>query len=233
MSALWPTIRQTIRTPHRVAVIDDQRKYTFAQLLGGALYLADRIDSVTTARHVGILLPTGGAFPMALLGCWLAQRTAVPLNYLLSADELAYVVNDSDIDTILTAGPMLDFLGQTISADSTSGLSHVIPDHIKCILIDQADFSPPPPLRWPPMATRDDLAVILYTSGTSGRPKGVMLTHGNLRSNVEAAIKHAQFDGYRSVSRGAASVSQFRFNGTDVITVVPRRHRHFLRSLYS
>ena len=50
---LWPLVSRVVRAPGRVAVVDDLRKYTYAQLLGGAMFLAERIDATTSARHVG------------------------------------------------------------------------------------------------------------------------------------------------------------------------------------
>ena len=170
MNLTWSILSQGIKSPRRVAVVDDRRRYTYSEILGGAMFLAERIESATAAQHVGILLPTSGVFPIALLGAWVAGRVAVPLNYLLSADELQYVINDSDIDTIITAGPMLDFLnGQQGGATQRPG---AIPDHIRLVAMERCDFSGFPPLCWPAMPGRDDLAVILYTSGTSGPAQG-------------------------------------------------------------
>ncbi len=216
---LWPLLSRAVRAPGRVAVVDDRGKYTYSQLLGGAMFLAEQIDAATQARHVGILLPTGGAFPIALMAAWLARRVAVPLNYLLSPEELTYVINDSDIDTIITAGPMLEYLAQAAGGQGESGkAASPIPPGINLLHVDQVDFTGMPPLRWPPLNWRDDLAVILYTSGTSGRPKGVMLTHGNLRSNVEAAIEHVQITD-RDICLGV--LPQFHSFGLTALTLLP------------
>ncbi|MAE63309.1 MAG: long-chain fatty acid--CoA ligase [Phycisphaeraceae bacterium] len=214
MSMLWPIITQTLRTPRRVAVVDDQRAYTYSEILGGAMFLAERIDATTSARHVGILLPTGGAFPMALLGAWIAGRVAVPLNYLLKPDELAYVIQDSGVDTILTAHPIMNLMRKG------AGDRAFVPDGVSLLHLDDLSFDGLPPLRWPPVPGRDDLAVILYTSGTSGRPKGVMLTHGNFRANVDAAIEHAnitQADTFLGV------LPQFHSFGLTALTLIPLR----------
>ncbi len=223
MSLLWPMIAHGALTPRRPAVIDDQRRYTYGQLVGGAMFLAEAIERVTPQRHVGVMLPTGGGFVMALLGAWLARRVVVPLNYLLSPQELRYVIHDSDIDTIITAGAMLDFLGHRPGHAPTqegNAASDTIPPEIRLLKIEGVDFSGLPPLRWPPVVDRDALAVILYTSGTSGRPKGVMLSHGNLRSNVDATIAHA---GLTQADTFLGVLPQFHSFGLTALTLLPLR----------
>ena len=138
--------------------------------------MTTQIEKETQNSHVGIMLPPSGAFPMALLGTWLLGRTAVPLNYLLSEDELKHVIEDSGIDTIITLGKLVEAI---------PGAS-AIPDHVKLVLVDEIDFKGIPRPRLPKRVAVDGCTVILYTSGTSGKPKGVMLTEQNLRTEVEA-----------------------------------------------
>ncbi len=212
MSLLWSILGHAVRHPGREAVIDDQRHYSYGRLAGGAMFLAERIDAATDHRHVGILLPTGGTFPIALLGTWLSGRTAVPLNYLLKAEEIRYVIQDSGIDTILSVGPMLDYVKQ-----SCDGVLP-IPEHVHVVRLEDLDYTGLPPLRWPPRPKADDLAVLLYTSGTSGKPKGVMLTHGNLETDVESAIIHAELtraDTFMGV------LPQFHSFGLTALTLLP------------
>ncbi len=216
MGVLWPIVKQALAAPRRTAVIDDNGHHTYGDIVGAAAFIADAIDTATQAKHVGIILPTGAAFPMALLGAWWAGRTAVPLNYMLAPDELAYVVGDSDIDTIITVEPMIKWLRST--ADQPGGGVPGIPDGVKLLKLEDMDRTGWPPLRWPPVPSSDDLAAILYTSGTSGRPKGVMLTHGNLRSNVDAAIDHA---GVTSEDIFLGVLPQFHSFGLTGLTLVP------------
>lgn len=208
MSILTQILKQALRRPRATAVIDDQRSFTYSQLVGAGFFLAAQIEQSTDKPHVGLLLPTGGGFAASLLGCWLAKRIAVPLNYLLSPDELAYVINDSEVDVILTAAPMIEALK----------LGPVIPKHVQLIPIETLDFSGLPPLRWPPRLADDSLAAILYTSGTSGRPKGVMLTHRNFQSDVAAAIEHARI---RSVDTFLGVLPQFHCFGLTGLTLLP------------
>ena len=150
MSLLWPIITKAISHRHKMAVTDDQREYTYGQLLGGAMFLAEKIDATTGNPHVGILLPTSGAFPLTVLAAWLARRTIVPLNYLLNPAELEHVILDSCIDLIITVKPMLDYLGE-----------ERIPKGIDVLLLEDMDFHGFPPLRWPPYLSDEQVAAIL------------------------------------------------------------------------
>ena len=208
MSLLFSILKQALFNPRRTAVVDDRRSYSYAEIIGGAFYLAEDIVHGTSASNIGLLLPTSGAFPIAMLGCWLARRTPVPLNYLLSKDELNYVIEDSDIDTIYTVQAMIDHLGGEEN----------LPQGVKICRMDEMKFTGLPELRWPPYFSRDDVAALVYTSATTGKPKGVMLTHGNLQSNVVAAIKHAQLT-RADVFLGV--LPQFHSFGLTVLTLVP------------
>ena len=208
MSMLWPIVLSCLRNRKKLAVTDDQRTFTYGQILGGSLFLADKIDGTTSRDHVGILLPTSGMFPVALLATWMTGRTAVPLNYLLAKEEIRYVIEDSDIDTIITVQAMLDYIGGP----------QVVPAHIKIILIEQVDFKGIPPLRWPSFRTGSDLAIILYTSGTSGRPKGVMLSHANLACNVQASIIKANLT---VADTFVGILPQFHSFGMTALTLLP------------
>lgn len=211
MSLLWSIAKHALFHPRRVAVIDDNRTYPYARLFVGALFVAEHIRRTTDAKHVGIMLPTSGAFPVALLGCWLAGRVAVPLNYLLARDELAYVIRDSDIDTILTAGKMLEFLNHTDEEP-------VLPTEVALVRLEDLDYTGLPEVCWGRFHRRDDLAVILYTSGTSGKPKGVMLSHGNLEADARAGIKHS---GITDVDTFLGVLPQFHSFGLTALTLIP------------
>ncbi len=205
MSVHWPILRRLAARPRRVAIIDDHRSYRAVEILVAALHVAAAIDRRCSTRTVGLLLPTSGAFPIAALAGWMLGKVVVPLNYLLKPEELRYVVADCETDTIVTVQPMLDFL------DARPEIPHLI-------RMEDVGFTGFPEARWPALASDDDLAVLLYTSGTSGRPKGVMLTHGNLTSNIEQARAYARFD-RRDILLGV--LPQFHSFGLTVLTLLP------------
>jgi long-chain acyl-CoA synthetase len=167
-------------------------------------HITRRIKETTDAKRIGVMLPTSGLFPAALVAGWSAGRTVVPLNYLLSRDDLDYVAKDAGLDTIITVKPMLDFVGG-------------VPEGITALMLEDIKIGFPPLSRghrW----KADDLAVVLYTSGTSGKPKGVMLSAGNLLANVEQVRKWATFT-RKDVLFGV--LPQFHSFGMTVLTLMP------------
>jgi len=170
-----------------------------------ALHLARVVEKTSSRERVGIFLPTSGMTASAILAGWLLGRTVVPLNYLLSREELEYIIEDAELDVVITVGPMLDRFGG-------------MPEGVEVIRMDQIGFKGLPPLRRLARRPDDFLAVLLYTSGTSGRPKGVMLTAGNLHANIEQCIEWARFDkrdGFIGV------LPQFHSFGLTVTTLLP------------
>ena len=183
MSTLAGSIlRHGLFRARKTAIVDDRAEYSYGKLMLGTWHMASQIEKQTQNQHVGIMLPPSGAFPMTLLATWLLGRTAVPLNYLLSDEELKYVIEDSGIDTIFTLGKLVEAI------PGASG----IPEQVNLVHVDEIDFKGMPRPRLPKRVAPDDCTVILYTSGTSGKPKGVMLTEQNLRTEVEAIDDAAQ-----------------------------------------
>lgn len=200
-----PIIRTCLRNARRTLIVDDRREYRGAEILVAALHVAAEIERRSQTQTVGLLLPTSGAFPICALAGWMLGRTIVPLNYLLKPDELQYVIDDCGCDTIVTVGPMLDFLG-------------VRPRVEHLVMMESIDFKGMPDLRWPARSRPDDLACLLYTSGTSGKPKGVMLSHCNLLSNVRQCLEHV---GLRDEDVLLGVLPQFHSFGLTVLTILP------------
>jgi long-chain acyl-CoA synthetase len=200
-----PIIRTCLRHPRRTLIVDDRRSYRGLEILVAALHAAAEIERRSQSQTVGLLLPTSGAFPICALGAWMLGRTVVPLNYLLKPDELQYVIDDCGCDTILTVEPMLEHLGRRPRVDNL-------------VTLESIDFRSFPDFRWPARPAPEDLACLLYTSGTSGKPKGVMLTHRNLGSNVRQCLQHVDLH-HGDVLLGV--LPQFHSFGLTVLTLLP------------
>ncbi len=168
--------RQASALPHRPAVIAGAVRWSFDTLDRHAARAARQLASlgITGGTRAALLLP-GGA-PFALLMHALARLGAVmvPLNVRLAAPELAWQLRDSEAGSLIT-GDGLASLGDAAARD--------LP-HLRRVSIGADE---PPALLTAPeaaIAPRDtvDLSAvqgIMYTSATSGRPKGVLLTYGN------------------------------------------------------
>lgn len=169
--------------PREIAIIDDRRTVTFGQLRHGSNLMAGHLDKLAgNQERIGLLLPQSSAFAVAFGGVRWSSRVAVPLNYLLRPPELIDICRDAGVKTVLTIH-YFDELAQALQAAG-----------MRVVFMEELSFKKIPwPRRLPPRKA-DDLAVILYTSGTSSSPKGVMLTSGNLDSNAANAIAHARFN---------------------------------------
>ncbi len=206
LSVHWPILRTCLTSARRILVVDDNRSYRGIDLLVAAFHVAQEISARCESSTVGILLPTSGAFPIAALASWMLGKTIVPLNFLQKPDELRYVIDDCETDTIVSAGPLLQHLGFR-------------PRVQNLIEVDRLDFRAVPDLRWPASVDEDSLAVLLYTSGTSGRPKGVMLTHRNIASNIAQCLDFIPSFTPGSILLGV--LPQFHSFGMTVLTLLP------------
>jgi long-chain acyl-CoA synthetase len=200
-----PILRSLFGSLSRERVVDDRRAYKGAELLVGAMHIASAIKAKCNSQTVGIMAPTSGAFPMAGLATWCLGKTAVPLNFFLKQEELQYVIEDSGMDTLVTVQAMLDFMGYT-------------PRVKNLIKLDNVDFKSFPEPIVPTFADASDLGVLLYTSGTSGKPKGVMLSHANIRANIEQCRRWIDID-KDFVFLGV--LPQFHSFGMTALTLLP------------
>src|SRR5688572_30588048 len=163
--------------PNDIAITDDAGQYNYEYLAAATAGLGMFLGMATEKPHVGLLLPPSGGFVASFYGTLLAGKTVVPINYLLGDREIAHVIADSGIDTVVTIPQLAGRLKD---------------EALKVIDLTQLPKTPPKIQPKFPSPKTDDLAVLMYTSGTSGLPKGVMLTYGNLQSDADAAIQHAQ-----------------------------------------
>jgi len=174
-----PLFQHAAQRPDDLAVIDDTGRYTNQQVATMAAALSMYLSAQTNNSKIGLLLPASAGFAVSFYATLLAGKTAVPINFLLGEKEITHIVQDSGIDTVITipilAGRLKDFPLKVIDITALP--------------------KPPAAAITPkfPNPKSDDLAVLLYTSGTSALPKGVMLSYGNIQTDVEACIQHARF----------------------------------------
>jgi long-chain acyl-CoA synthetase len=169
-----PLFAHADRQPQQTAIIDDSGRYTYQQLAAMAAGLGMYLSMQTERPRVGILLPASAGFVASFYGTLLAGKAAVPINFLLGDREIAHIISDSGIDTVVTIPQLAGRIKDT---------------PLNVIDLTQLPKVPPAAITPHfPTVTGDDVAVLLYTSGTSGLPKGVLLTYGNLQSDVDLTI---------------------------------------------
>lgn len=205
MNLGWALTLALSKRAGRTLMVDDMRSYRGVDLLVAGMHVAAMVEAKSSSARVGLLLPTTGAFGAVLYGVMLAGRTAVPLNYLLEQETLEYCIRDSGCDLVIASRKLVEHLGCE-------------PRGARVVYLEDMDFRSVPVPRWPVCSGRDETAVVLYTSGTSGRPKGVMLTHGNLLSNVCQMRDHV---GFGVDDRLLGVLPQFHSFGITVLTLLP------------
>jgi acyl-CoA synthetase (AMP-forming)/AMP-acid ligase II len=180
------------------AMIDGQtgRTLTYAQLYEGVRRVAGNLAKrgLRKGEVVGIYSPNLPEYPLAFHGVALAGGVVTTANPLYTADELAYQLRDSGAKFLITVGPLLE---KAIPAAQQAGVQEVFVigegDGATPFTALLADAEPPEVALDP----AEDLVVLPYSSGTTGLPKGVMLTHRNLVANmvqVMASGVNLQFD---------------------------------------
>ncbi|MDN5716095.1 MAG: long-chain fatty acid--CoA ligase, partial [Janibacter sp.] len=128
--------------------------------------------------RVSLILPNVPAFPVLFYGTLLAGGIVVPMNPLLKAQEIEYFYNDS--------GAKFSFVWGDFAAEAHGGAEGTDTRVIVSGPVgpSEEDLPAGEPIATPAERADDDTAVILYTSGTTGRPKGAELTHSNLDLNA-------------------------------------------------
>jgi long-chain acyl-CoA synthetase len=166
----------------RVAIRDRGFSMTYAELDRAtdafAALLLER--GVVAGDRVGIMLPNVLAFPLCYYAVLRLGAIVVPLNPQLKAREIGHVCRDAELRLLLAAPEP----AVTVGADAAAAGVEVLPidaTGLRATLGEERAEVPSSQL------TEDATAVIIYTSGTSGTPKGAELTHANLRRNAEAA----------------------------------------------
>jgi len=150
---------------------------------------------VAPGDRVAIMLPNVPAFPIAFYGALGAGGIAVPMNPLLKSREVAYYLGDS--------GAKVLFAWHTAAGEAAKGAADTGAQVIEVTEPDLATLlaglAPVTPIT---DQAGDDDAVILYTSGTTGRPKGAELTHASLSRNAELTTSTLLLAGPEDVVMG-------------------------------
>jgi long-chain acyl-CoA synthetase len=200
---LADTLRSSAaRLPDKPALVFHERVVSYGDLDASADAAASGLRGLglrgTTADgpgdRVALLLGNVPAFCQALYGVWRAGLVAVPLNATFTADEVAHILGDSGAKVVVVAEGLLGVLDgirgalpsleHVVVAGATEPVGGALPWRDLLERGDREPISPEP-------VAADAVALFQYTSGTTGRSKGALLTHANLLAN------HDQMTGTR------------------------------------
>jgi long-chain acyl-CoA synthetase len=186
----WPLEHGARVHRERAAVVDDRRTLSYAELHERVRRLGGALPALGLPRGAGAGILAGNS--AAHLELWFALpaygRVVNDLNFRLAPDELAFMLSDSAARVLFVDDARLE-LGRDLCERCGVRLVHLGEEYES--LQDAAPAEPPD-------LPGDTLAAISYTGGTTGRPKGVMLSHANLVVNA----KHFMYsDGLRAGDR--------------------------------
>ena len=154
-------------------------QFTYGRLLQQSLWVGSRLRTdlgVQPGDRVAIWLRNRPEFVAALFGILAAGGVAVPINNFLKPNEVAYMLEDAGVGVVITDDSTPDALAAL----------QVLRPQLSLLRVEDIPADPGPISFQPVGRSQSDLAVLIYTSGTTGKPKGAMLTHGNLLHNVES-----------------------------------------------
>jgi len=182
-------IQQTaLRYPEKTAIQmkvgDRYQRYTYRELIAAVASVAQGLaeQGIAKGDRVALLSENRLEWVFAYLSVVALGAVIVPMDAQLTDKEVAVLLKSSGAKAICVSAACREKLPKggelrVISFDPGEGVSF------------SALLTARPDAEMPPAPSADDLAALLYTSGTTGDPKGVMLSHGNLASNAQSLIK--------------------------------------------
>jgi long-chain acyl-CoA synthetase len=191
-----------------------ERSYTYAEFDAAVT----RVMRMLMAHDVGLgdvvslLMPNSVGYVVAYFACWKLGAIAGPVNSLLKAAEMAYVIGHSEAKVALTGREFLPVLAEIRGALPL--LRHVLEFSVPAAEDLPEDAEAPEAAE----ITPDHEAIIIYTSGTTGKPKGCLLTHGNLLANARQIV---EWLGFTENERLLTMMPLFHVNAIMVGTVAP------------
>jgi long-chain acyl-CoA synthetase len=174
---------------------------TYAELNQAITQFASGMEKLGIKKgdHIALLLDNSPQFVISLHGAFRLGATVIPINPIYTADEIGYILDNGDVKAVVALKSIIPLLEQkqtllpkvkhyvyvesdqrTENSESLSIYSELgskLKSFTSLLDSGSSDFQEPE-------IHGDDVAVILYTSGTTGKPKGAMLTHKNLYSNA-------------------------------------------------
>jgi long-chain acyl-CoA synthetase len=199
MTNLATNLVETARKqPDAPAIKFHGQDLSYAQLSAMAAKVAGQLRAagIEPGDRVAIILPNVPAFPVVFFGSLLAGAIVVPMNPLLKAGEIDFFFSNS--------GAKVAFVWPDFVAEATAGAERSGTRIVTCGVLgpEAGALDEGEPIAEPVERDDEDTAIVLYTSGTTGRPKGAELTHRNIHLNAYRSAVEIQQTGPQDVVMG-------------------------------
>jgi malonyl-CoA/methylmalonyl-CoA synthetase len=166
--------------PDRVAIIDGGDSFTYSKLLSSSAAISSSLlngQEDLEGMPVAFIVPPGFDYAAIQWGIWRAGGIAVPLPISYPQPELEYIITDSTSKIIISHPIMADKVSQIAKQHG-----------IRLVIVGSADQLPSDSVQNLPKVSLERSAMILYTSGTTSKPKGAVITHRNIESQVTTLV---------------------------------------------
>ena len=201
----------------------DGRRYTYAEFNAAVDAAAHMLASggLRKGDVVSLLMPNSAEYIIAYFACWKLGAVAGPVNSLLKPQEIAYVIADSEAKALLyhsEFASQVHQVTQLVWADNEDLIENAVIQFDDEALATRgyAEFAADSLAARNVPLSKDDDAIIIYTSGTTGKPKGCLLTHGNLIAN---ARQISRWLGFTEGDRLLTLMPLFHMNAVSVTTM--------------
>jgi long-chain acyl-CoA synthetase len=208
-------LRQRVSaTPDKLFLFSeaDKRQFTYKEFEAAVMRTARMLAAkgVGYGDVVSLLLPNSVEYVIAYFACWQLGALAGPINSLLKSQEIAYVISNSEARALLVNSEFLPLI-ETIRDELTSLQAIITFDNEADATREQITGEDATA-----EVDQDHEAIIIYTSGTTGKPKGCLLTHGNVIAN---ARQITSWLGFTEADRLLTIMPLFHMNAVSVTTM--------------
>ncbi len=199
---------------------ETKRTLTYRALAAESAHLAQRLTKwgIEPGSHVGFLLHNGYQTASIFVGTMAAGYVSVPLNLLSQPAQLSYVLAHSKVRVVFTSTHYEATLRAAVALLAAEVAATIRVEVIDSDLPSEIPLETAATFAAEPLLRSSSPALLMYTSGTTGKPKGALLTHANVLHAAQSVIA---WHGLKPSDRVLSSLPLYHINGQCVATIAP------------